>query len=140
MEKIFNWISIVAAAVGGFFVRILGGWDAMLITLVSLVILDYITGWLKAIYNKELSSEIGFKGIIKKILIFVVVIACNVLQSSIGADVPLREIAIVFYISNEALSLVENVGEIIPLPEKVKNVLLQLREKTSVTKNESGEE
>lgn len=134
MDKMLNWISIMTATVGGFLMQIFGGLDGMMITLIVFVILDYITGVLKSIYNKKLSSEVGFKGIIKKIFIFIVVIACNTLQTTAGVSIPLREAVIVFYVCNEGLSLVENIGEIIPLPKKIKDVLLQLRDKTSITK------
>lgn len=66
MEKIFNWVSIIFGVVGGFIAGALGGWDKWLIALVIFVIFDYITGVIKAIYKKQLSSEIGFKGILKK--------------------------------------------------------------------------
>lgn len=137
MDKIFNWISIIAAAIGGFLAKVLGGWDMLLVALVSLVILDYITGIIKAVYLKQLSSEIGYKGILKKIMMFMVVAAACVIGRLTGEFVPLREAVIIFFVANEGLSLCENIGEFIPLPEKLKSVLLQLREKTTVTKNES---
>ncbi|MBA4697849.1 MAG: phage holin family protein [Ruminococcus sp.] len=131
MEKIFNWISIVGGVFGGFLAYHLGGWDALLKTIVFLAVLDYITGWIKGIYNKVISSEIGFKGILKKILMFIVIAASYRVQELIGGNIPLREIVIVFYICNEALSLVENAAEFIPVPDKLKEVLLQLRDKNS---------
>ena len=70
MDKYFNGISIVFGLVGGFACSFLGGWDLLLKSIVILMVLDYVTGLLKAIYNKELSSEIGFKGLIRKITIF----------------------------------------------------------------------
>ena len=73
MDKYFNDISIVFGLVGGFICSFLGGWDMLLKSIVILMVLDYVTGLLKAIYNKELSSEIGFKGLIRKITIFIVI-------------------------------------------------------------------
>ena len=67
MDKYFNNISIVFGLVGGFFCNFLGGWDLLLKSIVILMVLHYVTGLLKSIYNKKLSSEVGVKGIIKKI-------------------------------------------------------------------------
>lgn len=130
MEKLFNWVSIIIAAIGGFLAKIYGGVDGILITLIILVIADYITGVIKAIINKKLSSEIGAKGIAKKILIFVVVGMASVLQIYIITEaIPLREITIMFYLANEGISLLENAAEFIPIPQKLKDILLQLRDK-----------
>ena len=134
MEKMFNWISIAFAAVGGGIAYALGGWDKWAVALVALIIIDYVTGVVKAIYNKNLSSEIGFKGICKKVLILCVVALAVVLQREIG--LPIREVTICFYIANEGLSLVENVAEVIPIPEKIKSILLQLREKGTKDKED----
>ena len=70
MDKLFNWFSIVFGFVGGFFSYWLGGWDVLLKTIVFLAVVDYITGLIKAVYLKQLSSEIGFKGLLKKIVMF----------------------------------------------------------------------
>lgn len=139
MDKMLNWISIAAATVGGVVLKLLGGWDAMLLTLTALVALDYTTGLIKAAYTKTLSSEIGYKGILKKVMMFIVVAASVVIGRLTGDVVPLREAVIIFFVANEGLSLLENAGEFIPLPDKLKDVLLQLRDKTSVTKRESGD-
>lgn len=129
MEKIFNTFSIVGGIVGGFLCQFLGGWDVILKALVALVILDYITGILKAIVNKTLSSAIGFKGLIRKIIMFIVIATAVIIQAVIGGAIPLREIVIMFFICNEGISLLENASEFIPIPEKLKEVLIQLREK-----------
>ena len=129
MDKVFNWVSIAGGIVGGFLSYHMGGWDVMLKTIVTLAILDYATGWIKAIYYKRLSSEIGFRGILKKILMFIVIVLSFKIQELIGGTIPLREVVIMFYICNESLSLLENVAECIPIPEKLKEVLLQLRDK-----------
>lgn len=131
MEKLFNWISIIGGVIGGFLAYWLGGWDTLLKTIVFLAVLDYITGWIKAIYHKELSSEIGFKGLLKKIVMFIVIAVSYAIQGLMGGTVPLREVVIMFYIANEALSLLENAAEFIPVPDKLKEVLLQLRDKDS---------
>lgn len=129
MEKLFNWISVLIGVAGGAFAWAFGAWDKLLCTLITLIILDYITGLLKGWYTKKLSSEIGFKGIAKKVVILVMVVAANVLQSVTGDGVMLREIVIMFFIANEGLSLLENCAEINGnrIPQKLKDVLLQLR-------------
>lgn len=129
MEKLFNWISIVFGLIGGFFSYWLGGWDVLLKTIVFLAVVDYITGLIKAVYLKQLSSEIGFKGLLKKIVMFIVIAVAFVIQMLIGGTVPLREVVIMFYIANEALSLLENAAIFVPIPEKLRDVLLQLRDK-----------
>lgn len=129
MEKIFNSISIIMGIIGGFIVNQLGGADLLLKTIVVLVILDYVTGIIKGIYEKQLSSEIGFKGILKKIMIFIVIATAWTVQKLLGEAIALREIAIMFFVVNEALSLLENAAVLIPIPDKLKETLLQLREK-----------
>ena len=129
MGKFFNQLSIVGGIVGGFFCKLLGGWDTILSALVALVILDYITGVLKAIVTQTLSSSVGFKGLIKKVVIFIVVATAVVIQSVVGDAVPLREIVIVFFLCNEGISLLENASEFVPIPEKLKETLIQLRDK-----------
>lgn len=129
MDKLFNWISVAGGVIGGFLAYWLGGWDVLLKTIVFLAVLDYITGCIKAIYNKRLSSEIGFKGLLKKIVMFIVIAVSYAIQGLMGGKVPLREVVIMFYIANEALSLLENAAEFTPVPDKLKEVLLQLRDK-----------
>ena len=130
MDKYFNNISIVFGLVGGFVCNFLGGWDMLLKSIVILMVLDYVTGLLKAIYNKELSSEIGFKGLIRKITIFIVIATAYVIQGIMGDEIPLREIVILFFIANEGISLIENASEFIPIPEKLKEILIQLRKES----------
>ena len=103
----------------------------LLKTIVFLAIADYITGWIKGIYTKQLSSEIGFRGLLKKIVMFIVIAVSFVIQGLIGGTIPLREVVIMFYIANEGLSLLENAAVFTPIPDKLKNVLLQLRDKDS---------
>lgn len=131
MEKLFNWISVAFGIIGGFFSYWLGGWDVLLKTIVFLAVVDYMTGIIKAIYLKQLSSEIGFKGLLKKIVMFIVIAVAYVIQLLIGGKIPLREVVIMFYICNEALSLLENAAIFIPIPDKLRDVLLQLRDKDS---------
>lgn len=129
LMKVFNWFSIVGGIVGGFLCDILGGNDVILRALIALVILDYITGVLKAIVTKTLSSAIGFRGLIRKIVIFIVVATAVIIQGVLGDSVPLREIVIIFFICNEGISLLENASEFVPIPKKLKDTLIQLRDK-----------
>ena len=127
MNKYFNDISIVFGLVGGFVCNFLGGWDLLLKSIVTLMVLDYVTGLFKSIYNKKLSSEVGFKGIIKKIIIFIVIATAYIIQCLLGDGIPLREVTILFFIANEGISLIENASEFVPIPEKLKDILIQLR-------------
>ena len=127
MERIFNWLSVAAGIIGGMCAGILGGFDSIIAALISLIALDYLTGIIKAISQKKLSSEIGFKGIAKKILILLIFALACAIQNIIDSSIPAREIVIMFYIANEGLSVLENCAELIPVPEKLKSILLQLR-------------
>ena len=107
---------------------LLGGLDAMLICLFTFMILDYVTGIIKAFKNKKLSSETGFYGILKKITILVVIMVAVQVDTALQLNDVMRYLAIGFYIANEGLSILENAGEIgIPLPEKLKESLESLR-------------
>lgn len=135
MEKYFNGISIAGGLIGGFASYWLGGWDILLRTIVFLAVVDYVTGVIKGIYTKELSSETGFRGLLKKMVMFIVIAVAYSIQQLIGDSVPLREIIIMFYICNEALSLLENAAVFVPIPDQLKNVLIQLRD----SNNSEGE-
>ena len=105
---------------------ILGGFDSLLVALLSLMVLDYVSGITKAIYNKKLNSHIGFKGLLKKVMMILVIITVSVLQKAISGAIPLRDIVLMFYIANEGISIIENLGAVIPIPEKVKQFFEQL--------------
>lgn len=130
------WISIQLAftIVGGWLGYYLGGFDGLLYALVAFVVCDYVTGVLGAISDKKLSSAIGFKGIARKILIFILVGIGHMLDTHIiGNGSVLRTAVIFFYLANEGLSLIENATHLgLPVPEKLKAVLAQLhnREET----------
>lgn len=132
MDKIFNWTSTVIGIVGGFFVAIFGQWDSILWALLVIMVLDCLTGVIKAIYTKTMSSEIGFKGLLKKITILIIVALSNVLQQITGDNVAIREIVIMFYVANEGISVLENVAVIYPqMPKAIKDILLQIRDSNS---------
>lgn len=127
MEKYFNSISMFFGLIGGVAVSFLGGMDTILHAILYLVIVDYLTGLAKSWKNKELSSRVGFFGIIKKVMIFVVISAAVEIEMLTNESIPLREVVIMFYIANEGISFLENVSEFLPLPDKFKNYFLQLR-------------
>ncbi|MBO6405269.1 phage holin family protein, partial [Enterococcus faecalis] len=102
--------------------------DKMLYVLSFMVVADYVTVLMKGCKVTQLSSRTGFEGIVKKVMIFFVVATAVVIQQLVNDAIPLREIVIMFYIANEGISLLENAGEFIPLPQKLKDVLIQLRD------------
>ena len=127
------WYSIQAVfmAIGGWLGWYLGGCDGLLYALLGFVVMDYITGVMCAIADKKLSSEVGFKGLCRKVLIFILVGAANIIDVQIiGTGSVLRTAVIFFYISNEGLSLIENAGHLgLPIPTKLKAVLEQLHDR-----------
>ena len=132
MKEFWNTIQIAFTAVGGWLGYFLGGCDGLLYTLLAFVILDYLTGVMCAIVDKKLSSEIGFRGIFKKVLIFVLVGVGHLMDVQIiGAAGVLRTAVIFFYLSNEGVSLVENAAHLgLPIPTKLKAVLEQLHDRS----------
>ena len=131
MKEFWNTIQLAFAAVGGWLGYFLGGCDGLLYALLTFVVIDYITGVMYAIADKNLSSEVGFKGICRKVLIFLLVGIANVLDVQvIGTGSVLRTAVIFFYISNEGVSLLENAAHLgLPVPEKIKTVLEQLHDR-----------
>ena len=132
MKEFWNTIQIAFTAVGGWLGYFLGGCDGLLYTLLAFVILDYLTGVMCAIVDKKLSSEIGFRGIFKKVLIFVLVGVGHLMDVQIlGAAGVLHTAVIFFYLSNEGVSLVENAAHLgLPIPTKLKAVLEQLHDRS----------
>lgn len=131
MKEFWNMIQFLFAGIGGWLGYFLGGCDGLLIALLLFVITDYITGVMCAIADKNLSSAVGFKGICRKVLIFLLVGIANILDMQvIGTGNVLRTAVIFFYISNEGVSLLENAGHLgLPIPVKIKAVLEQLHER-----------
>ena len=131
MKEFWNMIQFLFAGIGGWLGYFLGGCDGLLIALLLFVITDYITGVMCAIADKKLSSAVGFKGICRKVLIFLLVGIANILDMQvIGTGSVLRTAVIFFYISNEGVSLLENAGHLgLPIPVKIKAVLEQLHDR-----------
>ena len=135
-------MQIILAAVGGWLGYFLGGCDGLVYALILFVAADYVTGVMCAAVDKRLSSEIGFKGICKKVLIFVLVGLANILDVQIiGTGSVLRTAVIFFYISNEGVSLLENAAHLgLPVPEKLKDILQQLHNRAEeVDENDESE-
>jgi len=132
MKEFWNTIQLVFAGIGGWLGYFLGGCDGLLFALLAFVVVDYITGVMCAISDHTLSSEVGFKGICRKVLIFLLVGIANILDVQIiGTGSVLRTAVVFFYISNEGISLLENAGHLgLPIPEKMKVVLEQLHDRS----------
>lgn len=128
MKEFWNTIQLIFAAIGGWLGYFLGGCDGLLYALIAFVVIDYLTGIMCAISDHTLSSEVGFRGICRKVLIFLLVGIANILDVHVlGNGSVLRTAVIFFYISNEGVSLLENAAHLgLPVPEKVKDVLEQL--------------
>ena len=131
MKDFWNMIQLAFAGVGGWLGYFLGGCDGLILALLAFVVIDYITGVMCAIADKKLSSAVGFKGICRKVLIFLLVGIANILDVQvIGTGSVLRTAVIFFYISNEGVSLLENAGHLgLPIPVKIKTVLEQLHDR-----------
>lgn len=123
-----NIVKGLIAMVGGGIIYWLGGLDRLLSALLVVIVLDYLTGILKAIHSRELSSEVGFRGIAKKVLCLAVVALAFVVETMTAGALPLREIVILFFVANEGLSILENAaGAGLPIPARLREVLRQLR-------------
>ena len=130
MKEFWNGIQLVFAVIGGWLGWFLGECDGLMYALIAFVIADYVTGVMCAVSEKQLSSEVGFKGICRKVLIFVLVGMANILDMHvIGTGCVLRTAVLFFYISNEGVSVLENAGHLgLPVPAKLLDVLEQLHE------------
>jgi toxin secretion/phage lysis holin len=142
MKTVWNWIQVVLAAIGGGLGWFFGEMDGFFYALIAFVVIDYLTGVMCAIIDKTLSSNVGFKGIFRKVLIFVMVGIGHVIDTQlIGSGDALRTAVFFFYISNEGVSLLENAGHIgLPIPEKLKEVLAQLHNRTEDDKDTEDKE
>lgn len=131
MKDVWNVVQVVFAAVGGGIGWFFGELDGFFYALLAFVVIDYLTGVMCAIADRSLSSEVGFRGIFRKVLIFVMVGAGHILDAQvIGSGDALRTAVIFFYISNEGVSLLENAAHIgLPVPEKLKEALAQLHDR-----------
>jgi len=123
----FSLLKLFIGGIGAFIAQSLGGNDVLIQGIYTLIVIDYATGLLMALYNKKLSSEIGYKGIIKKILmLFVIAMAHNV-EVTLPIDVPIRNTVVIMYYVNEGISILENVSFAIPIPKQLIEVLEKVK-------------
>ena len=132
MKTTWNSVQIVIAATGGWLGYFLGGWDGFLYALLAFVVIDYVTGLMCAVLDKKLSSEVGFRGIFKKVIMFALVCVGHIIDESIiGDGSVIRTAVIFFYLSNEGVSILENAAHIgLPIPGKLKDILEQLHNRS----------
>ncbi len=128
MKNILNTLQLIFTALGGYIGWFLGGVDGFMYALITFVVIDYVTGLMVAVLERKLSSEVGFRGIFKKVLIFVMVGIGNIIDVHlIKNGSAIRTAVIFFYVSNEGISIIENSAKVgLPIPEKLKDVLKQL--------------
>jgi len=137
MKEIWIWIQAAIAAAGGGLGYFIGGWDGFLYALLAFVVIDYITGLMCAVLDKKLSSDVGFRGIFKKVLIFSLVAIGHIIDKNvIGDGSVIRTAVIFFYLSNEGISILENAAHIgLPVPQKLKDILEQLHNRSDKEDN-----
>lgn len=130
MKDFWTFIQLVFAAAGGWLGWFLGGYDGFLYALIAFVVMDYILGVMCAVLEKHLSSDVGARGIFKKVVIFSLVAIAHIIdQNIIGDGGAIRTAVIFFYLSNEGISIIENSTRIgLPVPEKFKEILEQLKD------------
>ena len=145
VDLVWTKLQMAIAAVGGWLGYFLGGADGFLIALIVLAALDYVTGVMCAVSDKKLSSEVGFRGIFKKMLIFMLVGVGHIVDTHVvGTGSALRSAVICFYLSNEGLSVLENAAHLgLPVPDKLKEVLTQLHNRSdkdsTASNNDAGD-
>ncbi len=141
MKELWNEMQLLITAAGGWLGWFLGGCDGLLYALITFVLLDYVIGVMCAVNEHTLSSEVGFRGICKKVLIFLLVGIANILDVHvIGTGSVLRTAVIFFYLSNEGVSILENAGRLgLPIPKKLKDILAQLHDRAEGEDEEEEE-
>ena len=135
LDITMNKIQLILSVIGGFIMAALGGCDTLLMVLIGFVAVDYISGVLLAIKNRKVNSRIGFLGLAKKAMIFLIVLLAHLLDQVTGIGA-IRSMTVFFYISNEGISIIENLGNLgVKIPQKIKDVLEQLEEKNEHTED-----
>lgn len=126
-----HWFNAIVSTIATTFVFLIGGFDVAMSCLLIAIALDYVSGILKAFINKNLSSEIGLKGILKKVGILVIVMLGVLVDRVAGETGAIRTLVIYYFVANEGLSIIENLGEAgLPIPKKLKNALKALKKET----------
>ena len=134
MKNLINTFQLIFTAMGGYMGWFLGGVDGFMYALITFVVIDYLTGLMVAVLERRLSSEIGFRGIFKKVLIFTFVGIGNIIDVHLLKNgSAIRTAVIFFYISNEGISIIENAAKIgLPIPQKLKEILEQLNKEEKI--------
>ena len=142
IDLIWTKVQIAFTALGGWLGYFLGGMDGLLIALIVFAVLDYITGVMCAIEDKTLSSAVGFRGIARKVIIFMLVGVGHILDTHVvGTGSALRTAVIFFYLSNEGISLLENAAHLgLPIPEKLKAILEQIHSRSKKNDNSTSDQ
>lgn len=123
------YLNTIVGLIGGLFVVLFGGSSKVLEILIYMMVLDYVTGVICALYSKTLSSKVGFRGLFKKIFILVICAVAFQVDNLLNANGIIQNASIVFYISNEAISILENGAKMgLPIPEKLRNAIAALKE------------
>ena len=130
MKNFIDAAQYAFAALGGAVGAVMGGFDGFLYALIVFVVVDYLTGVMAAVLNKKLSSEVGFHGIFKKVVIFALVAVGHIVDAYVIQNGSvIRTAVIFFYLSNEGISILENASVLgLPVPQKLKDVLEQLKD------------
>jgi toxin secretion/phage lysis holin len=132
VKDIWGYIQLVFIGIGGWVGWILGGYDGFLFTLIAFIVIDYLTGVMVAILEKKLFSNVGFRGIFKKVLIFTLVGVGSIIDEHLIKDgSAIRTAVIFFYLANEGVSIIENAGKIgLPIPKKLMEIFEQLNKES----------
>ena len=129
MENIITGIKFACGVIAAILSNIFGGLDALFTALLICIIIDYVTGIMAAIYEKKLNSEVGFRGILKKIAILCIVVLAHELEVVVGIG-GIRDLAVGFYIANEGISILENSAKMnVPVAKNLAGILEQLKDK-----------
>lgn len=126
-----EFICGIASTILTFIVYLLGGLDVAIICLLIAIVFDYISGIIKAYITKQLSSEIGFKGIIKKVAMLLIVMLSVLIDRITGESGAIRTLVIYYFVANEGLSIIENFAAAgVPIPTAIKNALKALKKES----------
>lgn len=121
-------ICTILSGISTTLIYLFGGFDVALSCLVIAIALDYVSGIIKAFYTKQLSSKIGFKGLLKKIGILILVMVSVLVDRVAGNTGAIRTLVIYYFVANEGLSIVENLAETnIPIPAVLKRALKAIK-------------
>lgn len=124
-----NIVRAISAVVGGALGFLFGGMSGLFYALLTMMVIDYISGVLIAIINKKLSSEVGFKGLVKKIFMLMLVAVGHIIDAHvIGSGAAVMTAVQLFFVANEGISILENAARLgVPIPKKLKDILIQLK-------------